>query len=68
MKIKLTRRGRLVVSILLLVGVILACMFSIWLVNEVRTYDYDSVTKPPQIECVAGTVLQADGSCQSMEN
>lgn len=67
MKIKLTQRGRFVVSSLLAVGVFLSIGFCVYIVGLVATADYDSIGKRAHIQCVEDTVLQPDGSCLEKE-
>lgn len=65
---KLTRRGKIVIAILITLTVILAVTIAI---NSFYTITgaYDLMIEEPieHIRCVAGTVLQPDGSCTPQE-
>lgn len=65
---KLTRRGKIVVTILITLAIILAVTIAMHLLFTI-TGIYENVMDQPldHIRCVAGTVLQPDGSCTPQE-
>lgn len=67
MKIKLTQRGKFVISALLVIGVLAAVGFALYIVSWVSSINYDNVVNTPQINCVTDTVIQPDGSCAPVE-
>lgn len=62
---KLTYRGKVVVVILLIIGVIAAVAFAILMASWVANLDRPNQTSV--LVCPKDTVLQADGSCMNQE-
>lgn len=65
---KLTRRGKIVIPILIALATFLAVMIAFNLMSSIiGAFEYIPEAPQDHIRCVAGTVLQSDGSCTPQE-